>query len=157
MFEIFLSVIKIYGSSKIASILSVSVAIYAEMYPLSNCIPSTTSRFVPIVFDSSTVITPSFVTFSIASAIKAPTPSSFAETEATRAISSLPLTFWLLAWMLSTVASTAFFIPFLRIIGLAPAAMFLSPSRIIACARTVAVVVPSPATSFVFVATSLTS
>ena len=42
-------------------------------------------------------------------------------------------------------------------IGLAPAARFLIPSSIIACARTVAVVVPSPATSLVFVATSLTS
>ena len=42
-------------------------------------------------------------------------------------------------------------------IGLAPAAMFFIPAVIIACARTVAVVVPSPATSFVFVATSRTS
>ena len=47
--------------------------------------------------------------------------------------------------------------PFLKMMGLAPAARFFIPSAIIACARTVAVVVPSPATSFVFVATSLTS
>ena len=42
-------------------------------------------------------------------------------------------------------------------IGLAPAAKFFIPALTIACARTVAVVVPSPATSLVFVATSLTS
>ena len=42
-------------------------------------------------------------------------------------------------------------------IGFAPAATFFRPSRTIACASTVAVVVPSPATSFVAVATSRTS
>src|SRR5215213_6160766 len=41
--------------------------------------------------------------------------------------------------------------------GLAPPATFLRPSRTMIWARTVAVVVPSPATSLVFVATSLTS
>ena len=43
----------------------------------------------------------------------------------------------------ATTASTAFSIPFLTSIGLAPAAIFFKPSLIIACARTVAVVVPS--------------
>ena len=42
-------------------------------------------------------------------------------------------------------------------IGLAPASRFFIPSLTIACARTVAVVVPSPATSLVLVATSFTS
>ena len=42
-------------------------------------------------------------------------------------------------------------------IGFAPASRFFIPSLIIACANTVAVVVPSPATSFVLVATSFTS
>ena len=42
-------------------------------------------------------------------------------------------------------------------IGLAPAAKFFIPALTIACARTVAVVVPSPATSLVLVATSFTS
>ena len=41
-------------------------------------------------------------------------------------------------------------------IGLAPAVTFLRPTLMIACARTVAVVVPSPAWSLVFEATSLT-
>ena len=47
--------------------------------------------------------------------------------------------------------------PRLRPVGLAPAATLRSPSLIRAWARTVAVVVPSPATSLVLVATSLTS
>ena len=57
----------------------------------------------------------------------------------------------------STTMSTADSMPRLSPIGLAPAATFLRPSRIIAWASTVAVVVPSPATSFVAVATSRTS
>jgi len=55
------------------------------------------------------------------------------------------------------IAATAFSIPRLRAIGLEPAATFRSPSRTNACAKTVAVVVPSPATSSVFLATSFTS
>ena len=47
--------------------------------------------------------------------------------------------------------------PRLMTIGLAPAATFLRPSRTMAWASSVAVVVPSPATSLVLVATSLTS
>ena len=57
----------------------------------------------------------------------------------------------------STAASTAASMPFLSDIGLAPAATLRRPSRTIAQASTVAVVVPSPATSSVFLATSLTS
>src|SRR4051794_35549265 len=47
--------------------------------------------------------------------------------------------------------------PFFRVIGLAPAATLRRPSCTMLHARTVAVVVPSPATSSVFLATSLTS
>ena len=61
------------------------------------------------------------------------------------------------AAMDSTAASTAASIPRLRDMGLAPAATLRRPSRTIAQASTVAVVVPSPATSSVFLATSLTS
>ena len=57
----------------------------------------------------------------------------------------------------STALATAFSMPRLRVIGLAPAATLRSPSRTMAQASTVAVVVPSPATSSVFLATSLTS
>ena len=55
------------------------------------------------------------------------------------------------------MALTALSMPRLRSIGLAPAVTFFRPSRTIAWASTVAVVVPSPATSSVFLATSLTS
>jgi hypothetical protein len=47
----------------------------------------------------------------------------------------------------ATTASTAFSMPRLICIGLAPAVTFLRPSVKIASASTVAVVVPSPATS----------
>ena len=53
--------------------------------------------------------------------------------------------------------ATAVSMPRLRLIGFAPAATLRRPSRTMAWARTVAVVVPSPATSSVFLATSLTS
>src|SRR6201997_3109800 len=52
--------------------------------------------------------------------------------------------------------STAFSMPRFRAIGLAPAATVFTPSRKMAWARTVAVVVPSPATSLVLLATSRT-
>ena len=44
-----------------------------------------------------------------------------------------------------TAAAVALSIPLLRSMGLAPAATFLRPARIMAWAKTVAVVVPSPA------------
>ena len=78
-FEIFLSVIKMYGFSKSATIFSESVTMYGDEYPRSNCIPSTTSNSVFNPRDSSIVITPSFPTFSIASEMNFPTSSSFAE------------------------------------------------------------------------------
>ena len=58
---------------------------------------------------------------------------------------------------LETTFSTALSIPRFRSIGLAPAVTFFRPTPIIDCARTVAVVVPSPASSFVLDATSFTS
>ena len=157
MLLIFLSVISIYGFSITASILSVSVTKYGEIYPLSNCIPSTTFKPVVAVLDSSIVITPSFETFSIASAIKFPISWLFAEMLATLAISSFPLISELISFKPSTASPTALSIPLLMAIGSPPAATFLTPSLIIAWAKTVAVVVPSPATSFVFVATSFTN
>ena len=59
--------------------------------------------------------------------------------------------------MASTAASTAFSMPRLIDSGLAPAVTLRRPSCTRAQASTVAVVVPSPATSSVFLATSLTS
>ena len=55
-----------------------------------------------------------------------------------------------------TAASVALSMPRLRSIGFMPAATDLTPSATNACASTVAVVVPSPATSLVLDATSFT-
>src|SRR5438270_5651208 len=54
------------------------------------------------------------------------------------------------------MAEMAFSMPRFNAIGLAPAATVFTPSRKMAWARTVAVVVPSPATSLVLLATSRT-
>ena len=72
-------------------------------------------------------------------------------------MSSLPETSFDWAFRSSTTQPTADSIPRFSAIGFAPAATFFRPSRTIAWASTVAVVVPSPATSFVAVATSRTS
>src|SRR6266540_709883 len=110
------------------------------------------SKAMPLL--SSTVITPSLPTFSITSAIRSPISLSAAEIEATCAISARSRTG--LARLLSsaTSASAPLSSPRLSSIGLAPAATILRPSVTIDWASTVAVVVPSPATSLVLVATS---
>src|SRR5262247_2507828 len=119
--------------------------------------PSTTSRTVSADFDSSTVMTPSLPTFSIASAIRLPIVLSLFEAiVATWAISFLSLVDLEMPLRSFTTASTAASMPRLSPIGLAPAVTFLRPSRKIAWASTVAVVVPSPATSEVLEATSRT-
>ena len=106
---------------------------------------------------SSTVMTPSLPTLSIASAIMRPTSSSeFAEIvptcaialESVQGVESLPTS--------STSAATALSTPRFKSIGFMPAATAFRPSLRIDWARTVAVVVPSPATSDVCEATSLT-
>ena len=59
--------------------------------------------------------------------------------------------------MKSTTLFTALSIPRFKSIGFAPAATFFKPSVTIACVRMVAVVVPSPASSPVLLATLFTS
>ena len=119
--------------------------------------PSTTSSSVSAVLASSTVITPSLPTFCIALAIIWPISASpLAEMVPTWAISSEDLTFLARASMSFTTAATARSMPRFRSIGFMPAATDLAPSRTIEAASTVAVVVPSPAMSLVFEATSRT-
>jgi hypothetical protein len=119
--------------------------------------PSTVSSVVSRPLASSTVMTPSLPTFSMASAMRLPISMSlFAEIEPTWAISFLPAVGTEIALSSSITAATALSIPRFKAIGFAPAVTFFSPSRKIAWASTVAVVVPSPALSLVFVATSLT-
>ncbi len=119
--------------------------------------PSTTSSSESMVLASSTVITPSLPTFSMASAIISPMASSpLAEMVPTWAISLWPLVGLDSFWSDSMTRATAASMPRLISIGLCPAATSFEPSRKIAWASTVAVVVPSPATSEVLEATSFT-
>src|SRR6202041_2670654 len=127
------------------------------MEPRANCTPSTTSSSVSRDFASSTVITPSLPTFFMASARNLPISTSpLAEIVPTWAISSLEVTSFEFFFRSATTASTARSMPRLRSIGFIPAATAFEPSFTIACARTVAVVVPSPAKSDDFDATSRT-
>ncbi len=106
---------------------------------------------------SSTVMTPSLPTFFIASAsIRPISASPLAEIVPTWAISSLVATGLARFFTSATIASTAMSMPRFRSIGFSPAATARTPSRTIACARIVAVVVPSPASVLVLEATSLT-
>ena len=119
--------------------------------------PSTTSSSVARLLASSTVITPSLPTFCIASASILPTSASpLDEIVPTWAISSEVVTFLARPSMSLTTASTARSTPRFRSIGFMPAATALPPSRTMAAARMVAVVVPSPTRSLVLEATSRT-
>ena len=102
-------------------------------------------------------MTPSLPTLSITSAMIVPTSGSAALIEATAAICSRLSTGRDWRSSSATIASTPFSMPRLTAIGLAPALTFWRPSATIAWPRTMAVVVPSPATSSVLVATSLRS
>ena len=124
---------------------------------MSNCIPSTSSSSVSSPLDSSTVMTPSLPTFSIALATVSPTSGSAAEIDATWAIFSRSVTGIDWALMASTTAATPLSMPRFRRIGLAPVPTWRRPASMSAWASTVAVVVPSPAMSLVLEATSLTS
>ena len=70
--EIFFSWTRMRGLSSSTTIFSGSVTKYGEKYPRSNCMPSTTSSSVSMPRFSSTVMTPSLPTFSIASARMSP-------------------------------------------------------------------------------------
>mmetsp|Transcript_51738 Transcript_51738/g.160291 ORF Transcript_51738/g.160291 Transcript_51738/m.160291 type:complete len:236 (-) Transcript_51738:7-714(-) len=120
--------------------------------------PSTTSSSCSIVLPSATVIVPSLPTFSKASATILPMATSpFAEIVATWQISSGLEMGLALFSRSSRTALTAESMPRFRSMGFMPATTALVPSRKMARARTVDVVVPSPATSLVFEATCLMS
>ena len=119
--------------------------------------PSVTDTSVCRPCDSSTETTPLTPTASMASATMRPISGSREDTVATCATDSEPETGVAAARRNSTAAAEAFSMPLPMAMGLAPATTLRSPSRMRAWARTVAVVVPSPATSLVLVATLLTS
>ncbi len=102
-------------------------------------------------------MTPSLPTLSIASAMILPMVSSeLAEIEPTWAISLDVVVAFEAFFNSATKAATALSIPRFKSIGLPPATTYFMPSRTMACANTVAVVVPSPAMSEVLEATSFT-
>ena len=107
---------------------SALVIIYGDIYPLSNCIPSTTSFSTPKDCPSSTVITPSLPTASIASAIISPISLSFAEIDATWEISSLEEISLLISFNFLMTFATFTSISFLISIGLTPADTNFNPS-----------------------------
>mmetsp|Transcript_21131 Transcript_21131/g.38360 ORF Transcript_21131/g.38360 Transcript_21131/m.38360 type:complete len:242 (-) Transcript_21131:11-736(-) len=120
--------------------------------------PSTTSSSLTMVLPSLTVMTPSLPTRSMASAINSPISRSLlAEMVATWVICSLVSTLELISLRLATTLSTARVMPRRRSMGFMPAATALQPSLKMARVSTVAVVVPSPAWSFVLLATCRTS
>ena len=91
--------------------------------------PSTTSNSFSIPLPSSTVITPSFPTLPIASAMISPTASSpLAEIVPTWAIALSSTHGTLKVFTCSTAAKTALSIPLFRSIGFIPAATALLPS-----------------------------
>src|SRR5438874_1596483 len=84
--------------------------------------PSVNSSSSPMVWASSTVMTPSLPTLSKASAISSPIFGSWAEIAATCATSDWSSTSRAISSNLSLTASTAASMPRLRAIGCAPAA-----------------------------------
>src|SRR5260221_5054490 len=131
---------------------------YGERYPRSNCMPSTSSSSFSRPLPSSTVMTLSLATLSIASEMVLPiSGSALGEMAPTCAISLEVVHGLLIFFSSSTEAATALSMPRFRSIGFMPAATYFMPSVTIDCASTVAVVVPSPATSEVLEATSFTS
>ena len=119
--------------------------------------PSTYSVSIFRPWLSSTVTTPSLPTLSMTWAIISPISVSRALIAAMWAMSSVVSTGFESRLISSTMASTPLAMPRLRPIGLAPAVTFFRPSVMMAWASTIDVVVPSPATSFVLVATSSSS
>ena len=100
-------------------------------------------------------MTPSLPTFSIALATISPMARSlFAEMPATCAISVRVAQGFARRFNSATNASTAWSMPRFKSMGFMPAATYFMPSVTMPCASSVAVVVPSPATSEVLLATS---
>ena len=111
------------------------------------------SKSVSSDCDSSTVITPSEVTISIAFEIIEPISSSPPALTVATFLISEPFILILFDFNFSKTKANPFSIPFFSSIGLAPAAIFFNPSWTIIWVKIVAVVVPSPALSLVLDAT----
>src|SRR5919107_373051 len=135
-----------------------SRTMYGEIQPFSTCMPSTNSTAIPGTSDSSMVPTPSAPTRSSASATASPIcSSSLAAIVAMWASCSRPRTGRATRFSSSTRHAVASSMPRRSSIGLTPSSIAAMPSRTIAWASSVAVVVPSPVRSLVLLATSRTS
>jgi len=122
-------------------------------YPAPNLKPSMTSIEVSSDRDSSIVIEPSCPTLSTAKAIRSPMLLSLlAEIVAMCLMSSMLVTGFAISDRLSQISETVASIPLCSSMGETPATMWRWASFKIALARTVAVVVPSPALVFVSLA-----
>ena len=153
-----LLVMRMCGFSNTVSMRSVSRTMYGDTQPFSTSIPSTNSTSMPPTGLSSMVTTPSSPTRASASATAPPmTSSSLAAIVATWRSSSGLETGRARRRSSADSASVACSIPRRRSTGLAPASSASMPSRTIAWASSVAVVVPSPVSSLVWLATSRTS
>mmetsp|Transcript_94599 Transcript_94599/g.271342 ORF Transcript_94599/g.271342 Transcript_94599/m.271342 type:complete len:237 (+) Transcript_94599:1128-1838(+) len=120
--------------------------------------PSTTSSSWTMVLPSDTVMVPSLPTFSKAAVIMSPIClSPFAAMVATLRMLSGESIMIACAARSSKTAFVAASMPLLISMGFIPAATALQPSRKMARASTVAVVVPSPAWSLVLLATVFTN
>src|ERR1700730_1355050 len=120
--------------------------------------PSTTSTANPSASLSSVVITPDSPTWSTARTMASPiASSSLAASVAMRKRSLTPPTATAWSFSASMTMGTVRSMPRRTRIGPSAASTARSPSRTIACASTVAVVVPSPTRPLVFIATSLTN
>src|SRR4051812_31292620 len=156
--EIGSAVMRMYGSSRTVSIRLRSLIMYGEIQPFSTFTPSTKSMATPGISDSSMVTTPSEPTRSRASAIALPmTSSSLAAIVAMCSSCSRPCTGRATRLSSSTMQAVASSMPRRSSIGLAPSSSACMPSRTMAWASSVAVVVPSPVRSLVLLATSRTS
>ena len=135
-----------------------SLTMYGDTQPFSTCIPSTNSTPMPGMSDSSMVTTPSAPTRSRASATASPmTSSSLAAMVAMWASCSRPSTGRAVRCSSATMQAVASSIPRRSSIGLTSSSSARMPSRTMAWASSVAVVVPSPVRSLVLLATSRTS
>ena len=150
-------VINTCGFSKTVSMRCSSRTMYGDTQPFSTTTPSTNSTAIPGTSPSSIVTTPSAPTLVTASATASPISSSFAAIVAMWRSASRPSTGRATRRSSALTRSVASSMPRRSSIGLAPSSSARIPSRTIACASSVAVVVPSPVRSLVRLATSRTS
>ena len=135
---------KTNGFSKTVSMRSRSRTMYGESQPFSTTTPSTKRTEMPGSSVSSIVTTPSAPTCSSAWATTDPMPGSSLAAIVATLTRSGPSTGRAIRSSSATIASVAASMPVRSSIGFEPSSSASMPSRTIAWASNVAVVVPSP-------------